>query len=127
MSRIYEKDIRAKNNPVLNQILDGDLDELLQDIEHAMYFRKRNRFRKGSQVRLVNTRNPSLDGQVGTILKINAKTITVRVGGDPAFKHATERELDAMDMDTLKAYLDSSEARQGREYNVPQAMLEPVA
>lgn len=58
-------------------------------------------FRPGLRVRLVGTRNPELDGQVGTVVKVNPKRVTVGLG---------ERDRFGFE----------------REYNVPASMLELV-
>lgn len=80
-------------------IMAGELDSDISFILEACKARTKSMFRKGSRVRLVNTRNVSLEGAEGTIVKVNQKSVTVGVGEKDEF-----------------GYL--------KEYNVPLAMLE---
>lgn len=62
------------------EIMDGHHDDNLDFISQAVQARKRNMFRPGAQVRLVGTRNPKLEGQLGTVIKCNPRTVVVGVG-----------------------------------------------
>lgn len=73
------------------QILDGDFDGDLDHIASAVAARKKMMFRPNARVRLVGTRNPEIDGQIGTVVKVNAKRVTVGLGDrDPVFGYAQE-------------------------------------
>jgi hypothetical protein len=67
---------------VANAIRRGDHDAELAQIEYAIASRKKNLFRPGVKVRLVNLRpaSPDMEGKVGTVVKVNAKRITVGLG-----------------------------------------------
>jgi hypothetical protein len=60
-------------------ILAGEHDAELQYIHQACGARLKRMFRKGQRVRLVGTRNVELDLKVGTIEKVNTKTISVEI------------------------------------------------
>ncbi len=64
------------------RIMAGELDGDLGFIAQAVQARKQRMFRKGARVRLVGTRNPSLEGAEGRIIKVNQRTITVGVWSD---------------------------------------------
>lgn len=91
------------------EIIDGKHDDDLDYIAQAVKARIKMRFRKGDRVKLVGTRNPEIDGKVGTVLKVNAKTVSVGVGD---VKHE--------EWDEAKRY----PFYDGGEFNVPLAMLE---
>jgi hypothetical protein len=84
------------------QIIEGEFDADLGYIEQACKARKKNLFRRGTKVKLVGTRSVELDGQVGTVLKVNATRISVGLG-------------------------ELLEYGYEQEYNVPPNMLEIVA
>lgn len=92
-------------------IIDGKYDADLGYIAEAVQARKKAMYRKGVKVRLVGTKNPSLDGKVGTVLKVNATRISVGVG---------EKKTEGAG--TPFAY----EVWSDGEYNVPPSMLEIV-
>jgi hypothetical protein len=83
------------------EILDGAHDADLDYIQQAVQERRKNTFRPGLRVRLHGTRDPELDGQVGTVVKVNPKRVTVGLGERDQFGYP-------------------------REFNVPAAMLELV-
>lgn len=87
-------------------ILDGKHDADLGHIVEAAQARKKMMYRKGAKVKLVGTKNPTLDGKVGTVLKVNATRISVGVGTPTTDQFGT-------------TWSDG-------EYNVPPAMLEIV-
>lgn len=60
-------------------IEDGEHDADLDFIHQAVQARRKRLFRYGARVRLVGTRSVELDGQVGTVLKVNARKVTVRL------------------------------------------------
>jgi hypothetical protein len=67
---------------------DGDLDAILQ----AVTYRKKIMFRPGAKVRLVNTRNPEMEGQIGTVIKVNSKRISVGLGEPEGLRGAYGRK-----------------------------------
>lgn len=83
------------------EIMQGKHDDQLDAISQACKSRLKDRFRRGAKVRLQGTRNVDLDGQEATIVKVNAKTVTVGLG-------------------------DKDEFGYEREYNVPPHMLVAV-
>ena len=64
-------------------IINGEHDKDLSYIHQACGIRLKRMFRKGQQVRLVGTGNVELDLKVGTIEKVNTKSVSVitDVGG----------------------------------------------
>lgn len=84
------------------EILEGKHDKDLDWIVAAAAARNKNRFRPGVTVRLTGTRNPTLDGLTGTVIKMNPKRATVGIG--PVGQFGTYE----------------------REYNVPPSMLEII-
>lgn len=60
-------------------IVSGEHDESLSDIQAACKQRIRRLFRAGQRIELTGTRNVTLEGAKGVILKTNVKTITVRL------------------------------------------------
>lgn len=64
----------------IQEIRSGSHDEFLEQIDLAVRYRKRAMFRPGSRVKVVNCSNPEIDGQVGTVVKVNVKRITVGFG-----------------------------------------------
>lgn len=88
-------------SPLVADILNGDHDDILDYIDQAVQARKKRMYRPGAKVRLVGTRNAEIDGQIGTVVKVNAKRITVGLG-------------------------EKSEWGYEREYLVPISMLEVV-
>jgi hypothetical protein len=89
------------------EILDGQHDDDLDYIAQACKARLKARFRKGQRVVLRGTRNVELDGKEATILKVNAKTISVGVG-EPKVEFG------------YTFYSDG-------EFNVPPALLEAAS
>jgi len=87
-------------------IIAGDQDANLDWIEQACKARRKMLWRLGAKVRLVGTSDPSLNGKVGTIIKVNAKTVTVGLGDPEITQWGT--------------YWPEG------EYNVPPQMLQPV-
>lgn len=61
-------------------IMAGELDSDLGWIAQACKARLKRMYVKGAQVRLVGTKNPEFEGKVGTIMKLNTKTVSVGVG-----------------------------------------------
>lgn len=66
--------------PTAAEILAGQHDEHLANIMDACRHRLKNKFRKGMKVRLSGTKNPRVDGKVGTVLSVNTKTVVVGLG-----------------------------------------------
>jgi hypothetical protein len=60
-------------------IEDGEHDADLDYIHQAVQQRRKRLFRYGSRVRLVGTRSIELDGQEGTVLKVNSRKVSVRL------------------------------------------------
>ena len=89
-------------------IMRGEHDEDLDYISQACSARLKTRFRKGSKVRLVGTRNVEIEGKIGTVIKVNPKRIAVGLG-DPDLSFGTRNPY----------YPEGS-------YNVPPSMLEAV-
>lgn len=77
-------------SPLAQEILKGDHDAELEQIDLAIRNRKRMMFRPGSKVRLVGTRNPTIDGQIGTVIKVNPKRISVGLGEKGQFGYEQE-------------------------------------
>jgi hypothetical protein len=61
-------------------IMRGEHDEYLQHIQNACKTRLKVSFRKGQRYLLKGTRSVDLEGKEATIIKVNAKSITVGVG-----------------------------------------------
>lgn len=61
-------------------IMRGEHDDELQHIQNACKTRLKVSYRKGQRFVLKGTRSVDLEGKECTILKVNAKTITVGVG-----------------------------------------------
>ena len=78
-------------------IMRGEHDDVLESISQACGSRLKDRFRKGSKHRLVNTKSVELDGKEVVVTKANVKSVSVTV---------TETGLG---------------------YNVPPRMLEAIA
>jgi hypothetical protein len=66
--------------PIAREILDGKHDENLDQIDQAVKYRKKSMFRAGAKFKLVGTKNPELDGQIATVIRVNTKRIAVGVG-----------------------------------------------
>ena len=62
------------------EIMEGKHDDVLESIQNACRVRLKDRFRKGQKCRLTGTKSVELDGKIVTILKVNAKSISVGVG-----------------------------------------------
>lgn len=62
---------------ITRQIMDGEADDHLDIILQAVQARKHNIFRPGTQVRVKNANDASLNGQVGVVIKVLAKRIHV--------------------------------------------------
>jgi hypothetical protein len=88
------------------EIIDGQHDSDLDFIAQACKARLKMRFRKGATVRLVGTKNAGIDGQIGTIIRVNQKSVAVGVGTPTTDEWGTSWSLG--------------------EYNVPPSMLEAV-
>jgi hypothetical protein len=99
MSNIHPSWVKAGG--VALEIMEGKHDAHLNTIADACNKRLKAMFRKGQQVRLTGTRNVELEGQVGVVLKVNPKRITVGLGERGQFGYESE-------------------------YNVPPHMLEVV-
>ena len=84
----------------------GELDADLDFIQQACAARTKGMWRPRMAVRLRGTKNVSLDGKEGVILKVNTKTITVGVGVATTDQWGTSYD--------------------GGEFNVPPSMLEAV-
>ena len=82
----------------------GDHDEQLDTIRQAVASRVKGMWRKGMRVKLTGTKNPTLEGAVGVIVKVNQKSISVGVGDATTDQWGTTYS--------------------GGEYNVPPAMLQ---
>lgn len=65
--------------PVAQAILDGQHDEELAGILAAAQARQKNRFRRGTKIRVEGT-GSTTEGKEGVVLKVNTKTITVGLG-----------------------------------------------
>ena len=61
------------------QIINGEHDKDLQYIQQACGQRLKRMFRKGQKVRLVDTGSVELDFKVGTIEKVNTKSVSVTI------------------------------------------------
>jgi hypothetical protein len=83
------------------QIMDGELDDQLEMLQQAIAARRHNLYKPGSRVRAIGVKNADLAGQIGTIIKVNPKRITV------GFGEQTEWGFE-------------------REFNMPLSMLEIV-
>jgi hypothetical protein len=90
-------------SPLAAAILDGQHDAELELIKQAVAARMRDRFRRGTMVRVHSTRDLRLHGMVGTVMKVNPTRITVGFGE----YHETE----------FGSFFDA-------EYNIPPNMLE---
>lgn len=77
---------------VARQIMDGEVDEHLDTILQAVQARKHNLYRPGARVRFKDTRDPSLEGREGVIIKVLAKRIQVGIGEQDKF--GFEREIN---------------------------------
>jgi hypothetical protein len=62
------------------EIMEGKHDDNLESIQNACKVRLKSMFRKGQRCRLTGTHNVELDGKLVTIIKVNAKSISVGVG-----------------------------------------------
>jgi len=82
---------------VVAQILDGEHDDVLGHIQDAVTTRRKNLYRPGTQVRAVNTRNVDLEGQVGTVIKVNARRVTVGFGEHDQAWGTWEKEFNVPD------------------------------
>lgn len=85
------------------QIMDGELDAELDTLQQAIAARRKNMFRSGTRVRVHGANNAELNGQVGTVMRVNPKRISVGFG-------EYDHEIGLFE----------------REYNIPPSMLEPV-
>lgn len=87
------------------EILDGKHDADLDFIRAAAQARLKAMFRKGAKVRMKGARkHDELNGKVGTIVKVNQRTVVVGFGEKDEWGFWAEGE-----------------------YNVPPAMLEAVS
>lgn len=100
MARKLLKDV----HPFIAEILEGQHDEILDQVAHACKVRLKSRFRKGQRVKIVNCGNPEIEGREGVIVRVNQKTIAVGCGNfDPEW-----------------------EVYDGGDFNVPPSMLEVI-
>lgn len=60
-------------------IINGEHDADLQYIHQACGQRLKRMFRKGQRVKLVGTKSVELEGKLGTIEKVNTKSVSVFV------------------------------------------------
>lgn len=65
--------------PLADAILSGEHDADLDYIHQAVQARRKSMFRYGARVRLTGTRSVDLDGREGTVLKVNARKVSVRL------------------------------------------------
>ncbi len=100
----------VKDSPLAMEIWEGKHDGDIELIQLACAARLKGMFRKGAKVRLVGTRNPELDGKIGTVLKVNPKRVSVGVG--------TLQREGSGDF--------SYEVWSDGEFNVPPAMLQVI-
>lgn len=100
------RNIDPATKALADAIMRGEHDASLDYLASACTARIKNRFRKGAKVRLTGTSRIEIDGKVGTILKVNQKTVSVGIG----------------DPQTEYGYTYYPEG----EYNVPPRMLESV-
>jgi hypothetical protein len=100
-----------KDIPLCAEILNGDHDDILDAITQACKHRVKSRYRKGMTVRLVGTKNATLEGKEARVLKVNTKTVSVGVG-----------EVRYEEWDTRRA----CPYYEGGEYNVSPSLLEAV-
>lgn len=70
---------RMTLGPVAQAVLDGKHDDELAAILAAAQARQKNRFRRGTRVRVVGT-GTETEGREGVVLKANPRTITVGLG-----------------------------------------------
>lgn len=70
-------------------IEDGEHDADLDFIHQAVQQRRKRMFRYGARVRLTGTRSVELDGREGTVLKVNARKVTVRLDDDREYNVPT--------------------------------------
>lgn len=70
-------------------IVDGEHDADLDYIQGAVQARRKMMFRRGARVRLTGTRNPEIEGQTGTVVKVNAKRVTVDIDESGEFNVPT--------------------------------------
>ena len=65
------------NRTVMDAILGGEHDAQLGAIESAVAMRKRHVFRRGAKVRIMGATHGELNGQIGTVVRVNPKRIAV--------------------------------------------------
>ncbi len=66
--------------PLATAIMAGEHDDVLDQVIAAAQARQKNRFRRGTRVRVTGTGDKT-DGKEGVVLKANPRTITVGLGG----------------------------------------------
>jgi hypothetical protein len=88
-------------NPLIVAIVAGEHDADLDQIDLAIRNRKRRMFRPGTKVRLHGTRNASIDGMTGVILKVNAKRMTVGLGEKDQFGYEKEFLIPASMLEVI--------------------------
>ena len=64
---------------VAQAIINGEHDADLSYIQQACRQRIKRMFRRGQRVKLVGTKSVELDGKIGTIQKVNTKTISITI------------------------------------------------
>lgn len=62
------------------EIIDGEHDDDLDYILQAVKSRQKTRFRKGSRVRIVGSKDIRTEGKEGVVLKVNQKSVSVGLG-----------------------------------------------
>lgn len=65
---------------IAGEIIDGEHDDDLDYILQAVKARQKTRFRKGSRVRIVGSKDIRTEGKEGVVLKVNQKSISVGLG-----------------------------------------------
>lgn len=107
---------RAALTAILEGALDNehDLDILERNAKARRTWLLKNQFRVGQRVRLVNTKNPELEGKQGTIVKHNPRRLSVFLDSDWA------EWMGPLDRMTI------AEKRDFASLGVPPSMLEKV-
>ncbi len=97
--------------PLATAIMAGEHDDVLDQVIAAAQARQKNRFRKGTRVRITGTGDPKTDGKEAVVLKANARTISVGIGG-----------VTFADWDVKKSYPEY----EGGEWNMTSGYLEVI-
>ena len=91
MARKLLRDTCALAAEIIDGAHDGELDWIAQSVAA----RKKRLFRPGVQVRIVGSKSIDLDGQIATVIKANARTISIGLGERDQWGHAKEYNVDA--------------------------------